>query len=112
MTWMLFSRSIGRGSFPSPPRSPAAGERGATLSLADPLHVAVDGDLAHLHDLAVLDHDEPPPVGRAMVLGRVGEGWRQPPGVEVLEGLERVLDRFTGRVRPRPLDRLGGHDDP
>src|SRR5712664_1852970 len=56
MTWMLFSRSI-----------PPSG------SLADPLHVAVHGDLAHRHHLAALDLHQARPVGRPMVLARVGE---------------------------------------
>src|SRR2546427_11777761 len=111
MTWILFSLSMTPPSSPltsSPftlPPPPRRGRRNG-ISLPDPLHVALDGDLAHLRDLAVLDHDEPGTVGRPMVLVGVGEGRRQAPGVEVLEGLQRLLDRLAGRVRPRPLDRL------
>src|SRR2546426_12697491 len=93
MTWILFSFSI-------------------RPSLPDPLHVALDGNLAELRDLAVLDHDEPGTVGRPMVLVGVGEGRRQAPGVEVLEVLECLLDRLAGWVRPRPLDRLCRYDHP
>src|SRR5262245_3471076 len=109
MTWMLFSVSMKR---PRPPPGPAQlralpdcrARPGAccALSLPDPLHVAVDGDLAHLHDLAVLDHDEPRPVGRPVILARVGERRGQTPGVEVLETLQRLLDRLACRIRARP----------
>src|SRR6266567_7393678 len=109
MTWILFSRSIEAALFPltllpltlpSPPRR----GRGRARSLPDPFHVALDGDLTHLHDLAALDHDEPRPVGRSMVFGGVGEGRCQPPVLEVLQSLQCLLDRLAGRVRPRPLD--------
>src|SRR5215472_7368647 len=81
-------------------------------SLPDPLHVAIDGDLAHLDELAVLDHDEPGPVGGPMIFARKGERRRDPPGVEVPEALERLLDRLPGGIGASPLDRLGGEDDP
>src|SRR5580765_3344634 len=97
MTWTLFSLSIGEVG---------GGRRG--WSLADPLHVAVDGDLAHLDDLAALDHDEPSPVGRPMVLARERKRRGDAPRVEILQALERLPDRLPGGVRPGPLDRLHG----
>src|SRR5713226_574844 len=121
MTWTLFSRSIyGRGGpRQGPPHPPTLGSapgnpwHSSTLrSLADPLHVAVDRHLAYLHDLAVLDHDEPRPVGRPMVLVRIRERRGEPPGVELPQGLQRLLDRFARRHVAAALDRLDGHDHP
>src|SRR6266852_7439882 len=92
MTWMLFSLSKILFSAcarpPHPSLSPGGEREGggfalrATLYqalLADPFHVAVDGDLADLDDLAALDLDEPRAIGRPMVLVGIGErrgaGW-------------------------------------
>src|SRR5262245_38399336 len=106
MTWMLFSRSI------APFRSVTWRPPPAADLLADPLHVAIDRDLAHRYDLAALDHDEPRAVGGPMVLVRVGERRRHPPGVELPQGLERVLDRFASEVGAGALDGLDRHDHP
>src|SRR5713226_1439942 len=95
MTWILFSRSIR----PSP-------------LLADPLHVALDRNLAHWHHLAALDHHEPRPIRRPMVLAGIGERRGQAPRVELFQALQGPLDRLPGRSIPGPLDPLDGHDDP
>src|SRR5919109_2948403 len=97
MTWTLLSRSI----------APAA----ARL-LADPLHVTLHRDFLHGHDLALLDHDETRPVGRTMILARVGEGRRDAPRVPLLEGLQRLLHALAREVRARALDGFGGHERP
>src|SRR4029453_10128433 len=96
MTWTLFSRSI------VPNRS----------LLADPLHVTLHRDLAHEGDLAVLDQDQTGAVGGAMVLVGIGERRGDAPRVPLLEALERVLHALAGRIRPGPLDGLGGHEGP
>src|SRR5262245_65145415 len=95
MTWMLLSWSIKRV------RSP---------SLPDPLHVAVDRDLANLGDLAVLDQDQPRAVGRPMVLARERERRRDAPRVEVLQRLERLLHGLARGIGAGALDRLHGQD--
>src|SRR5438128_6398976 len=85
---------------PTPPdarSAPGNPARSSGLrSLADPFHVAVDGHLAHRHDLASLDHDEPRAVGRPVVLARVRERRGDPPGVELPQALERLLEGLAG----------------
>src|SRR6266849_5265656 len=108
MTWMLFSLSKAFSRVeanPHPVLSPVGRGReearpGRLALLADPLHVALDGDLADLDDLAALDLDESRAVGRPMVLVGIGEGRGEPPRVELLEALEGVLHHFARRVRP------------
>src|SRR5262249_57121524 len=75
-------------------------------SLADPLHVAIDGDLAQLDDLAALDLHEARAVGGPMVLAAVRERRGDAPRVEVLQALERLSHRVAGRVGARALDGL------
>src|SRR5438445_596387 len=133
MTWMLFSRSNYAGGGPrhgpphpptlgappgtrGTPRSPALGSapgnprHSSTCSLPDPLHVAVDGYFAHRHDLAALDQDEPGAIGRPMVFARIGEGRGDAPRVELVQGLQRFLDRLAGQRVARALDGLARHD--
>src|SRR5713226_6693698 len=114
MTWTLFSLSKAFSrveATPHPDLSPAgrgreeAGPGGLAL-LADPFHVALDGNLAHLDDFAVLDLDEPRSVSRPMVLAGIGEGRGEAPRVELLEALEGVLHRLARRVWPGALDRF------